>query len=242
MTEQLISDYAELSEEEASYDPQRSTPIWKLVVIFLTIAFIMIVISVALCLTHAQCRTNLPTLHTLLTEPMTSPYVVIAGVALAGVHCVISLGIFYRTRVKSTGLATMSMAFSVLLYISLAVALFIFPATGWNGDWGNLASVAVMFVWMLFAQLALRRVYLDRIQSERKWLRFSLAMIIIYAASSVAYIVVRAIPASIFPDPLAREIGLLVTEAVFGVSVIAFMIVTLVHTKNVRYTCFYKRN
>ena len=197
--------------------PSRTFPLWKFLVMLVTVFVVMVLTSFVICIGSSQCRQAVPTVHVLLTSPLTAPYMILGLSAGLYVFFITCLALYVKTESKLiifTGIG---------VYGSVGAILVVFPFTGWDRNWAIFGFIVAYMVWMCAVARAFYRTYEDALK------RLQFVAIVVYAACGLVYTVLKLVPRD-------TRIGLLVVEVVGAIMVIGYMAVCLAFVWGVKIT------
>jgi len=201
--------------------PAKSWSLWNFTILLVSVFFSMILASFIICLVNKECRAAVPTVHVLLSSPLTAPYAILALSSCTYVFFITCFALYHKTNNK------MLMLTSVAVYVSIGCILVIFPFTGWANNWGIFFFIIAFFVWMCNVSFALRFTYRIILR------RFEIGTIILYALSSLVYTLLKIIQHSV---PVDLDVGMLVVEITGTIAMIIYMFICLVYVRNVTIT------
>ena len=210
--------------------PQRySIPLWRIVVSISLLIIVLLASTVVVCGTNEICRARIPTLSNLLNSTFVAPCLITSLNCLLSLQLFLSMSIFYKTRVKAPYWSRLQMLASTLVYVSVVITLFVFPFTDWSKNWANITIIVSLNVWMAVIIISLRRFYRHRIDSKQNMLFFSTCFCMLYALSSVSYIIIRVVSPEF-------EAWLLITEIFSAIAIGGFLVLCLGHVWNLEFS------
>jgi hypothetical protein len=211
---------------EDSLPANNKFSIWKIVLTLLLGFLVLFVFGIVISLVHGVR----PTVYNMLNENVTIvPFIVTSINLLQAAHLLVSIAVFYRSRKQAFYYAWIQMVLSTATHVALLVVLGMLPILGWSQHWASLVAVVLWLFWEFTVLLALGKVYKYRPLYEKRYLNLGIFIFVFYTLGAVAYLGMRlALPLS--------DTVLLLTEALLGVSAIAFVVILLVHTKQVYFT------
>ena len=239
LSEQILS-YDEFKESLDMNKNSKEMPIYSLLILLVVIMVLMVGTSAIVCFTDETCKNRIPTTTNLLNSTFTSAFLVTGMNAGLAAHGIIVAAVFYRAKHRSHGWASAQVVIAVFVHASACISLFVSGKTGWSHDWANVSTIIALAVWMACVQFALRAVYRDRIAKQRKLLRASLVIMILYTLVCFIYIVLRAVPVHKYVNEKSKQVGLLVSEILTAATMVTYMFLTVLHTNRVRFQLFYK--
>ena len=190
-----------------------SIKLWKMLVFLIGLIVLLFASSMILCGINNECRNHIPTMANMLNSTFSTPFLVSGLNAALGLHFITVLGLHQLTEPKAHYWSILQVFFAILIYASVVITLFVFPFTGWPSNWANVAIIVTFSLWELLVIMSLYR------SRKQQYIRWYLSMFCFYAACSLCYIVLRAVPnLSIVP----RDDGILVVEIVSGLAVLGF--------------------
>ena len=241
----------ELENDILSYDDFRESqdinkhssqiPLYVCLIVMVVIMVIMIAASFIVCFTDDTCKNRIPTTTNLLNSTFTAPFLVTAINAALISHGIIVIGVYFRTHYRAPQWSILQVILSIFAYASVCISLFISGKTGWNHDWGNLATLLIFIGWMICVQFAFKAVYKDRITREKKLLRISLCILVLYILVVIIYVVLRSVPIDKYVNEKSKQVGLLVSEILTAITLLGYTILTVIHTRRVRFSLLYKQ-
>jgi hypothetical protein len=200
--------------------PSRQISLTKFFFILAAVFASMALASAVACLADEECRTKVPTIASLLSFQLTAPYIFFAFVTGIYVFSALSFALYVKTN------NWLISAASFLVIISFGIILAVFPFVGWERNLSSFCLVICFFLWMLAVTWSLRKTVLHpRIR------RGSIAMIILYGAASLTFIVLKSINPASVPH---IDVGVLICEIVGGVSAIIFLFIAFLFVRQVK--------
>lgn len=198
--------------------PRRS--IVSMVLVLALVVVTLFVASAIVCATNTTCLSRIPTVNNMLKSPIITPYVITALNTVGVIHLIVSLGLYSVTVEKAPHLSRLQLLFAALIYVAAGVTLFILPFTaGWDANWGNLAILVAVAIWMVAVQIStIRGKPFDPIPPGI-W-RWQVASMLLYDACAITYIVLRAVDLPY----VNKSVGILVCEIVGGLAVTMFFL------------------
>jgi hypothetical protein len=209
-----------LETSTAAIEPSSPIRLWKIYLILGSMVAFLFVGSAIICGSDEKCRNHIPTVANMLNSTLATPFLVTGFNAALVVHFVTVASIAFVAKHKAPYWAMMQMLAAVLVYGSTVTTLFVLPFTGWTNNWANIFILCTMAVWMMLAQVALRR----GLRNAMGWPFTS--MTILYVLCVIPYIVVRAMPTLPIPN---KDIGMLVCQTVGACALVTFIIVCIIH-------------
>lgn len=194
----------------------RTFPLWKFLVALVSIFVIMVMASLVICVSNSECRAAVPTAHTLLSSPMTAPYMILGLSSGLYVFFITCLALYVKTDNK------LVVGLGALVYASIGGILVVFPFTGWNRNYAIFGFIAAFMAWMCAVANAFRHTYADKLR------RLHFVAIVFYAASSLVYVVLKFVPST--------SIGVMVVQITGALSIVGFMAVCLAYVWDVKIT------
>lgn len=203
--------------------PSTPIPVWKILLLLSGLVIFVLAGSAIICGTDDKCRNHVPTVQNMLNSTLSTPFFITGvNVALGG-HFIIAACITYVTKGRAYYWGVLQMASAVIIYFCSIATLFVMPFVGWQNNWTNVTILAAIAVWMILAQIALRR-------GLRNPIRWGFNIMWLYVICLIPYIVVRAVP----DIPIqGKDAGILVCEIVGSLSLVLYMCVCLAHVYNV---------
>lgn len=230
--EESLKEFPLLSKKDEKRD---GISLWKALLFLLLILLCLLLSSFIICLTDYRCKTNIPTVNTLLNSSLASPFIITSINAGVGAHALTSIALYYRAKEITPVWARLQLLLAFILYCTFAIVLFVYPFTLWDKDWANVSSLIVMALWIFLAQIVIVKINKSRFIQDKALLRISFAAFIMYILSSIVYIVLRAVPSVGYAAGIVgKNIGILVSEILFGLSLVLFMILVVVHIRDIR--------
>lgn len=205
--------------EDLNYEEPhwRIIPLKTFFITIVSIIFILFVSTILICSTNKECNHKIPILNNLLTTNITNTYVITEINFIFGLHCVISIAIYYMTQSNRLHIIT-----TLLVYISIVITLFVLPFTDWSNNYANLLIIGSIIFWMISVIITLNYHY-RHIRGRKQWLLvWNITCCIVYILSSVVYIILR----SFFSSELS---GFLAVEISGSLSFFIFLLVCIVH-------------
>lgn len=190
-------------------------PLWRILAGTCLLIAVLFASSILVCGTNQMCRSRIPTLSNLLDSVFVSPFLVTALNAVLSLHMFTSVSLYYKTGSR------LGMLSAFLVYVSVVITMFVFPFTDWSRNWANVTIIVTLLLWMMITTISLKHFYRHRLDSQKSIMYLSGAIVVLYATSSIAYIVCRA--------AVASETALLVTEIFSGFGVAGFLILCVAH-------------
>lgn len=207
-----------------SYKHACPIPLWQILLGCLLLVIFAFVGSAIVCGTDAACTNHLPTVANMLNSTMALPFVVTGFNTGFAIYFLIVFAIASVTRVKAPYWAIIQSFLSIIVFVCVFFTLALSTYVRWKYNWANISILVSLAVWMLAAQIALRR----GLRETRRW---SFTIMYLYCVCILIYIVVRAVPTLPIPN---KDIGILVCEIVGGLSVALYIFVCFWHVKNAR--------
>ena len=238
--ESHIMSYDEFKESRDMNQNSKEIPLYSLLILLVIIIVIMIGSSAIVCFTDDTCKDRIPTTTNMLNSTFTSAFLVTGMNAALAAHGIVVAGIFYRAKHRSHAWASAQVIIAVFVHASACISIFVASKTGWNQDWANVSTILALALWMICVQFALRAVYRDRIAKQRNLLRASLVVFILYTIVCIIYVVLRAVPVDKYVNEKSKQVGILVSEILTAITLVAYNFLTVLHTRHVRLSIFYK--
>lgn len=207
-------------------DTLKTFKVGKVLVALIALIVVLFFTSMMLCVTNDECRNKIPTLSNMLNSTFTTPFVVSGMNAGLGLHMITTWCLYSMTSVHVYLWSMLQVFLAIAVYFSVIVTMFVFPFTGWEANWANLAVIFSLVLWMVSVMLCLYRFYGRKLQGHRGLLRWNVVFFALFAMCTIVYIALRSVGSlGIVP----KDDGLLVVEIVGGLSFFAFMVLMLVH-------------
>jgi len=200
--------------------PDRQYPLWKFLVLLISVFFIMILTSFVVCASNKQCRRNVPTVHSLLSSPISAPFMLLALSSGLYVFFITCMALYVKTNNKLVVLTGMS------VYGSVGCILVLFPFTGFDRNWAIIIFIITFLVWMISVSYVCRKTYRDKLR------KIANVLIVLYALSGIVYIVLKLLDSK----TIGRNTGILVVEIFGTLMVLGFMAFCLVFVWSVKIT------
>lgn len=239
LTEQLYK-YNEFGSKNEMSKESGETRLTSLLILLIIIIVIMIGTSWIVCFSNKTCKHQIPTMNNLLNSTFTAPFMVTGVNTAIGAHVIVVIGVYYRTYTRAASWAKIQVLFALLVYVSAAITLFVSSKTGWNHDWSNIATVILLNTWIVCVQIALRAIHVNNISKERRLLRIGLGVAILYTLLTIVFVVLRAIPVEKYVSEYDKQVGLVCSEIMSGVTLIVFVVLVVMHIRKVKYSIYYK--
>ena len=201
-------------------------PIWRIAISSFALVILLFLSTILVCGTNQQCRERIPTLDNLLDSNFVAPFIVSAIYSLLSLHLIVSNGIYYLTNERAFIACKVQFMSSVLVYISTAITLFVFPVTDWDSNWANLSVLVAIFFWMICVIVCLRTHYKYKAHWKRYYVKFQIIIATLYCGFSIGYTVLR-----FFPQFAS---WLLIMEISIGISIILFLGFSIMHVFSVK--------
>jgi hypothetical protein len=198
-----------------------TVPIWRVAVSSFALVILLFLATILVCGTNAQCRERIPTLDNLIDSNFVAPFIVSAIYSVLSLHLIVSNGIYYLTNERAFIACKVQFVASILVYITVAITLFVFPVTDWDRNWANLGALVAIAGWMCSVVVCLRTHYKYKAHYKRYYVKFQIALIVFYCGFTIAYTVLRFFP--------QYESWLLVTEIAIGIATILFLGLSIMH-------------
>lgn len=190
-------------------------PIWRIAASSFALVILLFLATILVCGTNAQCRERIPTLDNLIDSNFVAPFIVGAIYSLLSLHLIVSNGIYYLTNERAFIACKVQFVASVLVYVSAAITLFVFPITDWDRNWANLSVLLAIAFWMWSVIVCLRVHYRNR-EHRKKWhVQLQIILVILYCGFAISYTVLR-----FFPQFAS---WLLVAEIFIGMAIVLFL-------------------
>ena len=196
-------------------------PLWRIGVSGFILVILLFLATILVCGTNEQCRERIPTLDNLLDSNFVAPFIVSAIYSVLSLHLIVSNGIYYLTNERAFIACKVQFISSLLVYVSTAITLFVFPITDWDKNWANLAVLVAIGFWMCCVIVCLRTHYRTRKHYKSSLVKFQGMVAGVYVCFSIGYTVLR-----FFPQFAS---WLLITEIGIGVCIIFFLALSIVH-------------
>jgi len=210
------------SVEDLDFRPvEYQIPIWRIGASIFALVILLFLATILVCGTNAECRSHIPTLDNLLDSNFVAPFIVSAINSVLSLHLFVSAGIYYLTNERAYIACKIQFLASMLVYVSTAITLFVFPVTDWDKNWANLGVLLAIAFWMIAVIICLRTHYKYKSHYKRYYVKFQIALLVFYVGFAVSYVVLR-----FFPD-FAN--WLLVAEICSGIAIIGFLGMSIMH-------------
>lgn len=196
-------------------------PIWRIALSSFGLVILLFLATILVCGTNAQCRERIPTLDNLLDSNFVAPFIVSAIYSVLSLHLIVSNGIYFLTNERAFIACKIQFLSSVLVYISTAITLFVFPVTDWDKNWANLSVLVAIAFWMICVIVCLRTHYKYKANWRRYYVKFQIILVVFYIGFSIGYTVLRFLP--------KFASWLLVMEICIGISIILFLGLSIMH-------------
>ncbi len=196
-------------------------PIWRIAVSSFALVILLFLSTILVCGTNAQCRERIPTLDNLIDSNFVAPFIVSAIYSVLSLHLIISNGIYFLTNENAFIACKVQFVASVLVYISSAITLYVYPITSWDRNWANIGVLIAIGFWMICVVTCLRTHYRYKAHYKRNYVKFQIILAALYIGFSIGYIVLR-----FFPQFAS---WLLIAEIGIGVSIILFLGFSIMH-------------
>jgi len=200
--------------------PSQVYPLWKFLILLVSVFFIMILTSFVVCMTNKQCRRNVPTVHSLLSSPISAPYMLLALSSGIYVFFITSMALYVKTNNKLVVIT------GIAVYASLGCILIVFPFAGWDRNWAIFIFVVTFFLWMISVSYISRKTYRNKLH------KLGNVLIGLYTLSSIVYIVLKLLNSK----TVGRDTGLLVVEVTGTIGILGFMSFCLAFVWKVKIT------
>ena len=200
--------------------PNQEYPLWKFLVLLVSVFVIMVLTSFVVCISSSTCRRNVPTVHSLLGSPISGPYMLLALSSGIYVFFITSLALHFITNNKIVVIT------AVGVYVSIGCMLVVFPFTGWSRNWAIVIFIITFLLWMLSITWSTRKSY------NHKTRKLGIGLVVVYTLSSFVYLVLKLLD----PRVVGKDTGILVVELVGLFSVMGFMAVCLSYVWKVKIT------
>ncbi len=198
-----------------------SIPIWRIAISSFALVILLFLSTILVCGTNMQCRERIPTLDNLLDSNFVAPFIVSAIYSVLTLHLIVSNGIYYLTNERAFIACKIQFLASVLVYISTAITLFVFPITDWDRNWANFGVLLAIAFWMICVLICLRTHYKYKAHYKRYYVKFQIIIAVLYIGFSIGYAVLRFLP--------QFASWLLIMEISIGVTIILFLGFSIMH-------------
>ena len=202
-----------------------TTKLWRMLAVLLFIMVALFFTSMILCFTNDHCRNHIPTVSNMLNSTFSAPFITSGMNAALGIHLITSAGIYYMTEHKAFLWSWMQMFMACGMYLCVIITMLVFPFTGWETNWANLAIIITTILWMTCVVVALWRYYNRKMSGKKRLVRWNVAFLVLFLLCSIIYIVLRSVHMSVVP----KDDGIVVVEIVGGISFFLFMILCVIH-------------
>ncbi len=194
--------------------------VWKIFLALFAIILFMFITSSIICGSNAECRYHIPTVSNMLNSTIATPFLVSGFNVAVGFHFLTILCLYCMTVAYAYYWSMLQVFFGIIVYATLVITLFIIPFTGWEHNWANVSTLAALVLWMVFAQISIKRGL--RLQAFKQ----TIVPFIIFCCCVLVYIIVRAVDSAGLPEN-GRDIGIMVCEIVGALSFIVFMLMCI---------------
>lgn len=178
------------------------------IIIFTIVAFLItMTMSFTICMTNTNCKNNIPTVYTLLESPLSAPYMYSALGCALFIFVVTCVLLYAKTQMWIIFLS------GWIVGGSIGVILFVFPFTGWNGNWAILIFNAAFLLWMAVASFITR---------ERRY-KLKLFLVVLFALATTVHMVLKFVDIHV-PN---INVGVLVVEIIGAISIVVFFTITI---------------
>ncbi len=191
---------------------------WKIFLALFAIILFMFITSSIICGSSLECRYHIPTVSNMLNSTIATPFLISGFNAAIGFHFLTVIFLYCMTISGAYYWSILQVSSGMIIYASLVVTLFIIPFTGWEHNWANVAVLSGLALWMIMAQVSIKRGL--RTSSKKMLIPF-----LFYCSCVITYIVVRGVSADL-PEN-GRDIGMMVCEIVGSISFIVFMLMCI---------------
>jgi hypothetical protein len=170
-----------ISDFDIDNEYEHSIPIWRIGISIFFLIMVLFVTSSLLCFTNNNCKiTNL------------MEYSFVNGISsLLSLHLFVSFGIYCLTMEKAYIACRVQMVSAVISYISVVIAVFIFPFTNFEKLWAHLVMLIMFSFWKICSVWCLFKYYKYKSSVKRFLVYVQLAVWIIFNGFGIGYIFYR---------------------------------------------------
>lgn len=204
--------------------PAKTWSLWHFTILLISVFFSMTLASFIICLVNKECREAVPTVHVLLTSPITGPFAVMGLSAGTYVFFITCFALYHKTNNRMLSVTTIG------VYVSLGCIFIVFPFTGWANNWGIFVFIVAFFLWMCNVSFAMRFTYRVVLR------RFEVATIVVYTLSSLVYMGLQIAQATVKGVRLDLSVGMLVVQVTGTIAIVVYMFICLVYVRSVKIT------
>lgn len=196
--------------------------LWHIVVGIIGLIATLFVATFVVCGTNTMCRMKIPTLDHLMDSTIIQPFLITCINAVFVLHFLNSSGVYSMVRRKTPRWSKLLSLSTLITYISIAVTMFVFPFTDWDGDYANYLLLLSLAIWMTVVTCCLFVYYKHLVYEKKTLLIWNVVSAFVYTVSSVVYFVLE----TFFP---LEQSGILAVEISLCLGILVFLVVTFVH-------------
>lgn len=196
--------------------------LFRLIFILVVIVGCFFGFSAILCFAKDECKNNVPSLHNMLNSSFSAPFIVTALNTVLSIHGILIVALYGKTHFKSYYGSRLQIIAAILLYILIAITLFVFPYMP-TVNYASILIILGIAVWKVAILITLKNYYKGHLQP--KYLFPSGLMFGVYVLSSAVYVGLKY--------SFQNELGIMIVELICGFSVFAFLILIMYHVGNI---------
>lgn len=197
-------------------------PLFRLIFVLVLIVASFFTFSAILCFAKDECKNNVPSLHNMLNSMFSAPFIVTALNTVLSIHGILVVALYGKTHFKSYYGSRLQIISAILLYILIAITLFVFPYMP-SINYASILIILGLAMWQVAVLITLKNYYQGHLRP--KYMFPSGLMFGVYVLSACVYVGLKF--------SFQNELGIMIVELICGFSVFSFLILLMYHVGNI---------